>query len=233
VDPAALLLDVEGTTTPVDFVHTTLFSFARERLHAFLAETWSHPETRQDVERLRAEHVAQREAAPAWRDDPAGVAAYALWLMDRDRKATGLKSLQGRIWERGYRDGVLVGPVYPDVRPAFERWTRAGRRVAIFSSGSALAQRLIFGHSSAGDLTPFLCGYFDTTVGPKCEAESYGRIAAALGVAGAELVFVSDVAQELDAAASAGLQCALCVRDGGDSSTSSRHRVVRSFDDLP
>lgn len=231
MSPSAVLLDVEGTTTPVDFVHATLFGFARQRLRAFLADTWQDAATRIDVERLREEHARERDPPPAWREEPEAVAGYALWLMDRDRKATGLKSLQGRIWERGYLEGALGGPVYPDVRPAFERWKRAGRRVAIFSSGSVLAQRLIFGHSSAGDLTPFLCAYFDTTTGPKREAESYRRIAAALGEAPDRILFVSDVGAELDAAAAAGLECALCVREGD--AGESAHRVVRRFDELP
>lgn len=217
----------------MDFVHTTLFGFARERLATFLAETWSHAETRRDVELLRAERAAEREAAPAWSEAPGGVAAYALWLMDRDRKATGLKSLQGRIWEQGYRAGVLVGPVYPDVRPALERWRRDGRRVAIFSSGSVLAQRLIFGHSSAGDLTPLLSGFFDTATGPKRETDSYRRIAAALALAPERILFVSDVPAELDAAAGAGMGCALCVREGAPAPDPSAYAVVRTFDALP
>lgn len=229
---SAVLLDVEGTTTPVDFVHRTLFGYARERLAAFLAETWSDPVTRGDVERLRQEHASERETAPAWRDDPAAVTGYALWLMDRDRKAAGLKSLQGRIWEDGYRSGALLGPVYDDVPRALRRWKDAGRRVAIFSSGSVLAQRLIFGHSSAGDLTPLLSACFDTTTGSKREAGSYRRIAAALGEPAGRVLFVSDVAAELDAASEAGMQAALCVRDDVPSPASS-HRVVRSFDDLP
>lgn len=229
---AAVLLDVEGTTTPVDFVHQTLFAYARERLVAFLSASWTHAATRGDVERLRLEHVAEPEGAPPWIEDPAGVAGYASWLMDRDRKSTGLKSLQGRIWEEGYRSGALRGPVYDDVPRALRRWRDAGRRVAIFSSGSVLAQRLIFGHSSAGDLTPLLSAYFDTSTGPKREAESYRKIAAALGEPAPRILFVSDVAQELDAASAAGLQVALCVR-GEAPAAASGHRLVRSFDEIP
>lgn len=228
----ALLLDVEGTTTPIDFVYRTLFPYARERAGRFLADSWREPATQADVALLRAEHAAERESRPDWHDHAEAVTAWVHWLMDRDRKSTGLKSLQGRIWERGFERGELRGVVYDDVRPALERWTRQGRRVAIFSSGSVLAQRLLFGHSSAGDLTRFLSAYFDTTTGAKREAESYRKIAAALGEPASEVLFVSDVLDELDAAAGAGLQVALCVRDDPPGLASS-HQVVHGFDDLP
>ncbi|HET7292975.1 MAG TPA: acireductone synthase [Vicinamibacteria bacterium] len=227
----ALLLDVEGTTTPVDFVYGTLFPYARARLRSFLAEHWNEAEARADVARLAAEHVEDEATAPAWREEPACVAAYLAWLMERDRKSTGLKSLQGRIWEEGYVRGELSGAVYPDVPRAFERWRRAGRRVAIFSSGSVLAQRLLFAHSSAGDLSGFIEAYFDTTTGPKREPESYARIASALGLPPSELLFLSDIVAELEAARAAGLQTALCVRDGAATAASS-HRAVRSFDEI-
>ena len=125
--------------------------------------------------------------------------------MDRDRKSTALKSLQGRIWEAGYVSGELRSHLYPDVRPALERCRAQGRKIAIFSSGSVLAQRLLFAHTPDGDLTPLIDGFFDTTTGPKREPESYGRIAAALSVPPAAVLFVSDVAAELDAARAAGL----------------------------
>ena len=151
--------------------------------------------------------------------------------MDRDRKSTGLKSLQGRIWEGGFRAGALRAHVYPDVRPALERWRGQGRRVAIFSSGSVLAQRLLFAHTTEGDLTPMIDGYFDTTTGPKREAASYARIAAALGAPPAAVMFVSDVAAELDAARAAGLRTALCVREAAVPPASD-HPVLRSFGEL-
>ena len=132
--------------------------------------------------------------------------------MDQDRKSTGLKSLQGKIWEEGYRSGELKGEVYPDVLPALERWRKQGIDIAIFSSGSVQAQRSLFRNSVAGDLTRFIRAYFDTTTGPKREPESYGRIAAALERSPPEVLFVSDIAAELDAARAAGMQTALCVR---------------------
>lgn len=227
----AILLDVEGTTTPIDFVTQVLFPYARAHLAAFLERHREDAEVRDDLARLRDEHAADVQAnhePPPWSD---GV-HYVRWLIDRDRKSTGLKSLQGRIWEEGYREGALAGQVYPDVPPAFERWRSQGKRIAIFSSGSVLAQRLLFGRTAAGDLTGFVAAHFDTSTGAKGDPESYRRIAAALGCAPADVLFVSDVAAELDAARTAGMSTALCVR-GNEPTPSNDHAVVRSFDELP
>jgi len=233
----AVLLDIEGTTTPVDFVTRVLFPYARERVRDFLARRASV--VRDDLSLLFSEHRADERAGqspPPWRvDSPAVVidsaAAYVIWLMDRDRKSTALKALQGRIWEEGYRAGHLRGQVYADVPRAFARWRAQGREIAIFSSGSVLAQKLLFSRSDAGDLTPFLRAYFDTTTGAKAEAESYRKIARALGREPPAVLFLSDVAAELDAARSAGMATGLCVR-GGDPPPGPSHPVVRSFDEV-
>ena len=153
--------------------------------------------------------------------------------MDRDRKSTGLKSLQGKIWEEGYRTNDLRGEVYPDVPPALERWRRQGVDVAIFSSGSVQAQRSLFRNTTAGDLTRFIRAYFDTTIGPKREPGSYARIAAALERAPSEVLFLSDIGEELDAARTAGMQTALCVRTPGSTSPARGHPVIQAFDQLP
>jgi enolase-phosphatase E1 len=226
---AALLLDVEGTTTPLRFVHDVLFPYARAHAEEFLRRA-SRAETDALVSALRAEHERDGESPPPWRGDDEVRSAldYVFWLMDRDRKSTALKSLQGRIWEEGYVSGELRGEVYPDVAQAFARWRRQGRGIAIFSSGSVLAQRLLFRYSTAGDLTPHIRAYFDTTTGPKREAESYRRIAAGLERAPAEVLFVSDVALELDAARTAGMHTALCVREGAAPAGAS-HDVVHDF----
>lgn len=230
-----VLLDVEGTTTPVAFVYERLFPHARAELRAFL-ERQKDAATRADLEALHAQHAADRLAGlapPAWDAlaDTGAAAAYGHWLMDRDSKATPLKALQGRIWEQGYASGALSGEVYPDVPAALERWAGLGLGVWIFSSGSVLAQRLLFAHSSAGDLTPFLRGHFDTEVGAKREALSYERICAGIGLAARSVLFVSDVVPELDAARAAGLRTALCLR-GGSAHPGGTHAVVRSFDEL-
>lgn len=232
-----LLLDVEGTTTAISFVHDVLFPYARAHLREFLKRGAGDPDTREDLSALRAEREAEAEGgAPEWRgggpaETLASAAAYAEWLMDRDRKSTALKSLQGRIWKEGYRSGALESHVYPDVRPALERCRAQGRTVAIFSSGSVLAQRLLFAHTTEGDLTPLIQGYFDTTTGPKKEAGSYRRIADALPAAPAAVLFVSDVPAELDAARQAGMGTALCVR-GDAAPPASDHPVLRSFDGI-
>jgi enolase-phosphatase E1 len=231
--PGAVLLDVEGTTTPVDFVYRILFPYARERVPAFLEARGREAAVRAIVEGLREEHGKDAAAGrqPPSFEAPNAVAGYARWLIDQDRKATPLKTLQGLIWEEGFRNGDLRGQVYDDVPKAFERWQAAGRRMAIFSSGSVLAQRLLFANSDHGDLGRFIGAYFDTTTGPKREADSYGKIARALGVEPGGVLFVSDVVEELDAARAAGLETALCVREGA-LPAGSPHRAIRSFDAL-
>jgi enolase-phosphatase E1 len=225
----SVLLDVEGTTTPIRFVHDVLFPFSRERMPAFLAAHAGEAAVADDVAALRAAHALDAAAGrnpPAWD----GGGEYARWLIDQDRKATPLKSLQGRIWEEGYRSGVLRGQVYPDVRPAFERWTGAGKTVAIFSSGSVLAQRLLFAHSEAGDLERFLSAHFDTTTGPKAEAESYRRIASALGRSPSQVLFLSDVTAELHAARAVGMKTGLVAREMP--ATDAEHPVLADFASL-
>jgi len=231
---AAVLLDIEGTTTPLDFVHQTLFGYARSRVGKFLEHQWNDPEVRGDVARLSAEHVIEspEPSLPPWRDNAGGVAAYVNWLMQRDGKSTGLKSLQGKIWEEGYRSGELKGEVYPDVLPALERWRSQGIGIAIFSSGSVQAQRSLFKNTNAGDLSPFLRAYFDTTTGPKKEPRSYSRIAQALKCQPAEVLFISDVSAELDAARAAGMQTAFCVRKPAAAPVDGAHPVIHSFDEV-
>jgi enolase-phosphatase E1 len=206
----AVVLDIEGTTTPIAFVHTTLFGFVRERLTAFLAGRRGEPAVAAALARLADEHAV--EADPS-RPADAGE-AWIRWLMDRDRKSTGLKALQGLIWRDGYRSGELRSEIYDDVAPALERWHRAGLVVAIYSSGSIEAQQLLFAHSDHGDLTRWLDRYFDTTTGPKREADSYRRIAEALGLPPARIVFVSDIPAELDACRAAGMTGVLSIRPG-------------------
>ena len=233
--PSAYLLDVEGTTAPIDFVYRVLFPYARDRFLPFLAERASDPEVAAEVRGLSDEHrrdVAAGQKPPAWEDTPEGATTYALWLMDRDRKATALKALQGRIWEIGFEANELQASVYDDVTRALSRWQAAGRPVAIYSSGSVRAQKLLFAHTQAGDLTPQLQAFFDTTTGFKTEPDSYRRIAEAMGQEPAGILFVSDVGAELDAARSAGLQTALCARSEA-MPPAGAHRLVTSFDQLP
>ena len=234
-----LLLDIEGTTTSADFVFQVLFPFARGNLKDFIGETLSSDELRAEIHLLRREHRQDAEAGlnpTSWdeqSDDSLidSLVAYLGWLMERDRKSTPLKSIQGRIWEAGYLAGRLKGHVYSDVLPAFDRWRRRRKTICIFSSGSALAQRLLFQYSTAGDLTPYIERYFDTRIGSKKESQSYGRIAAELGCNPPDMLFISDVREELDAARQAGMKTALCVREQTEPVTLA-HWVIRTFDEV-
>jgi len=231
----AILLDIEGTTTPIAFVKDVLFPFARRNAGAFLAAHRHEPEVQSDLALLADEHAAERaeDAPPTESSNPL---PYLFWLMDRDRKSTALKALQGRIWRDGYESGALVSEVYADVVPALTRFRDAGIEVAIYSSGSVLAQHLLFGHTNAGDLPPLISAWFDTTTGGKKEAASYARIASELGLEPQQVLFVSDVAEELDAAKQAGMEVALCVRprmtEGEAEPMPSGHRIVRSLEEI-
>ncbi|HKQ74395.1 MAG TPA: acireductone synthase [Blastocatellia bacterium] len=217
-----VLLDVEGTTTPIDFVYKTLFPFARERVKDYLSRNWETAEARADLSQLRAEQsadFAQGLNPPTLEGESSAeqiesAVVYIHWLMDRDRKSTPLKTIQGRIWREGYFSGELLSQVFDDVGPAFARWRGQNKLICIYSSGSALAQQLLFGHTTFGDLTNYIFRYFDTTIGHKVEAGSYRRIAEELQLAPAEIVFISDVVAELDAARETGMNTILAVRPG-------------------
>jgi enolase-phosphatase E1 len=230
-----VLLDIEGTTTPIDFVYKVLFPYSRERVAEFLA--LHRADLGEDIEgllRANAEDIARGLNPPVIKSGTADeLAAYVRWLMDQDRKTTALKSLQGKIWEAGYRAGELHSQVFGDVPPAFKRWREQGKDICIYSSGSVLAQKLLFANTEAGDLTRFIRDYFDTNVGAKADAASYRRIADALELRPSGVVFVSDVTAELEAAASAGLDTLLCVRPGNHPQTgTSDYSVIRSFDEI-
>ena len=228
----ALVLDIEGTTTPIEFVYQILFPYARTHAAEYLARNQESSDCREAVALLRKEHAADPPADVALDFSPATIVAYVHWLMDRDRKSPGLKALQGLIWRDGFKSGELRGQVYPDVAPAFERWRRRGLDIYIYSSGSVLAQQLLFGSTQAGDLTKFLKGYFDTAVGPKTSPDSYRVISERIHVASSEILFVSDVLQELDAARASGMRTTLSVRGGDPTSGSEVHPVIRSFDEI-
>lgn len=229
-----ILLDIEGTTTSVDYVFSVLFPFAQDNVAAFLQSHHDSPSVEADLQLLRQEYEADRTqgiSIPEWDDNiTTGVVPYIRYLINVDRKSTGLKSLQGKIWEQGYRDGTLRAHIFSDVKPAFERWTKAGKQLFIFSSGSVLAQQLLFRHTEVGDLTGFLSGYFDTATGAKKEADSYRKIAQTIGLPPESILFISDVTDELRAAQSAGMQTLLSVRPGNHSSDSQGFEVVTSFD---
>ncbi len=212
----AVVLDIEGTTTAISFVHRELFPFARARLDDFLAGGL-------DAEAAAAVAAVQAEA-------PGVPVADTLraWI-DADRKAGPLKLIQGRIWRAGFESGELEAHLYPDVAHALAGWQQGGIRLAVYSSGSQEAQRLLFAHSVAGDLEDLFDDFFDTSVGAKREAASYATIAARLGVAPGRILFLSDVAEELDAAAAAGLLTCQLVRAEDGTRPTDRHRTAPDF----
>ncbi|HEX8369724.1 MAG TPA: acireductone synthase [Pyrinomonadaceae bacterium] len=216
----AILLDIEGTTTPIDFVHRTLFPFAFERIGEYLERNFDSIQP--ELAELRAEHARDFEngfdvpplAETTRKNAIKSLTNYLHFLIRADRKSTPLKSLQGKIWQQGYEAGELVSPVFDDVPAAFERWKNQGKTIAIYSSGSVLAQKLLFKYTNHGDLTPFISAYFDTRVGHKREAESYRKIASTLSFPQVEILFISDIIEELDAAHSAEMKVLLTIRPG-------------------
>ncbi len=201
----AIVTDIEGTTSSIDFVHQSLFPYARAHLRAFLRAHAGEPAV--------AEQIAETSRLEGRALDVDAAAAVLERWIDEDRKLTPLKALQGMIWAQGYAAGELKGHVYPDTAPQLRRWHAQGQRLYVYSSGSVEAQKLIFGHSDAGDLTPLFSGYFDTRIGGKREADSYRAILKELALPGAEVLFLSDVGEELDAAREAGMHTCQLLRD--------------------
>ena len=223
--PRGILLDIEGTTSAISFVFDVLFPYARRELPRFLDLNWN----RDDVRSARAQIA--RDAATALHERSA-LESHLLDLMDRDVKATGLKQLQGLIWEEGYAAGELRSHVYDDVPPALRRWAARGGDVRIYSSGSIAAQKLFFAHTEHGDLLPLLNGHYDTTTGPKTAKSSYDAIVRAFELPAREVLFLSDAPAELDAARQAGLLTGLAVRPGNKPMPGCNHPCFEAFDSL-
>ena len=220
--PRAVLTDIEGTTTSIAFVKEVLFPYARAHLPGHVA---AH---RTDAQVRRCLDDARAAAGDPVMSDDAVVALLLRWL-DEDQKITPLKTLQGLVWAAGYESGELKSHVYDDAVAALGVWHAAGLLLYVFSSGSIAAQRLLFGHTTHVDLTPLFSGYFDTTIGSKLEASSYRSIVRSLGLLPGDLLFLSDHAGELDAAAAAGMRT-ICL-DRGEALLPARipHRSVSTF----
>jgi enolase-phosphatase E1 len=238
---SALLLDIEGTTTPIDFVYEVLFPYARARAKDFLARHLSDEAVQKDLAALQEENradVSRGLDAPRLSARPdesqlESIVAYVHWLMRQDRKSTPLKSLQGKIWEEGYQRSELHSVIFPDVPRAFDDWHKNNKDICIYSSGSRLAQQLLFRHTEAGDLTGLIRDYFDTNIGAKAEPESYNLIARALALRPSEVLFISDVTAELRAAREAGMQALLSVRPGNPPQPDQeRYRVIHALDEI-
>ncbi len=233
----AILLDIEGTTTPIDFVYQTLFPYASRNLESFLRERAQDPEIQSLIQDLRAQHEVDDHNGlepPAWVNHPdearlRSSAAYGQWLIARDSKCTPWKSLQGKIWQQGFARGELRGEVFPDVPFAFERWQRQKKIICIYSSGSILAQQLLFSTTASGDLTSYISVFFDTHVGAKTEGESYKKIAASFSYPPHQFLFISDAVKEIAAAQSVGMQAVICVREEHPTPTSGAAGVIHDF----
>jgi enolase-phosphatase E1 len=233
-----ILLDVEGTTTPVGFVYKTLFPYASRKLEPFLRERAQDAEVRTIIQELHGQHQQDERNGlqpPAWSNDSEesrlhSIVAYGQWLIARDSKCTPLKSLQGKIWQQGFLKGELRGQVFPDVPAAFERWRRQKRTICIYSSGSVLAQQNLFRTTPYGDLTAHISVFFDTRVGTKTDGESYRKIIASFSREPQQFLFISDVVKEIEAARSVGMQALLCERDPHPSAPSNDDTAIHTFD---
>ncbi|MBM3461042.1 MAG: acireductone synthase [Armatimonadetes bacterium] len=227
----AVVLDIEGTITPISFVYDTLFPYAHDHAARFLREHWHEDDVQQDVEALRdlsAVPEIPRNGDVSGMVEAAAACVHA--LIHEDRKVTPLKSLQGKIWKEGYERGQLRGEFYDDALRAMARWSAEGIVLAIYSSGSVEAQQLLFRHSGQGDLTDMISGWFDTTTGPKRERESYEKIAEELEIDPSRILFATDVAAEARAASEAGFQVLILARLGNPAQPPHDFRAEADFE---
>ncbi|WP_415757119.1 acireductone synthase [Pseudomonas sp. LT1P18] len=215
----AILTDIEGTTSAVSFVFDVLFPYAAKHLPDFVRHNAARADVAEQLDAVR------RDTNEPNADVERVIDILLQWIAE-DRKATPLKALQGMVWEQGYQAGELKGHVYPDAVEALKRWHPEGYKLFVYSSGSIQAQKLIFGCSEAGDLSPLFSGYFDTTSGPKREAKSYERITQSIGLDASQILFLSDIVEELDAARTAGMATCGLAREGGELAG---HMTVDSF----
>lgn len=219
----AILTDIEGTTSSLSFVKDVLFPYSRAHLADFVRAQAHTPTVRaqlDEVSRLAGRTLTLDEV----------IAQLIAWI-DADKKITPLKALQGLIWEAGYKQGDYQGHMYEDAVRQLRAWKQRGLKLYVFSSGSVLAQKLLFGHTAWGDLTPLFSDYFDTTIGNKREAAAYHAIAGKIDLPPADILFLSDIREELDAAHAAGMHTVWLVRDGAPP-TDARHPLARNFDEV-
>lgn len=220
-----ILCDIEGTTTSISFVHKVLFPIASQQMSAFIGDNWGSDLVSSEVAKVVSEHPQVENTAQ-------GISDYFLDLIKQDKKDTTLKSIQGKIWQQAYDTGKVKGHIYADVLPAWQEWIKQGKQIYIYSSGSVKAQKLIFGFSEQGDLTQYLSGYFDTNVGGKKDSASYQAILQELGAEAQEVLFLSDVPAELEAAQAAGMQVVQLKRADNEAFEASDFRTVTTFAEL-
>lgn len=221
----AIVTDIEGTTSSISFVKDVLFPYARQHMAAFVRDKQHDPAVKKLLDDVR-----QTVNQPDLSVD--GVIQHLVAWIDQDKKVTPLKALQGLIWEKGYADGDFHGHMYDDAVTNLRRWQQQGLKLYVYSSGSIYAQKLLFGHTAFGDLTPLFAGYFDTTTGAKGDTTSYQKIAQAIGLPAAQILFLSDIPAELDAAKQAGMQTTQLVRDA-QCQRAAGHSQVADFSAIP
>jgi enolase-phosphatase E1 len=219
----AIVTDIEGTTSSISFVHDVLFPYAKEHIAEFIRNNAKDPSVSPHLNDVRLE--AGEEL------DIEGIISQLKHWIDLDEKITPLKALQGLIWEKGYKEGDFFGHIYPDAVNNLKKWHKQGIRLYVYSSGSVYAQKLLFSHTEFGDLTGLFSGYFDTKIGAKVEAQSYKNILNELKLPGEEVLFLSDIENELNAAKQAGMQTYCLVRMDSPGVTSG-HTQVSSFDQI-
>lgn len=219
----AIVTDIEGTTSSISFVKDVLFPYARKRLPAFVVTHADKPDVQHWL------HEAAREAGLVSASEQEIIDLLIEWI-DSDRKSTALKALQGLIWADGYQDASFRAHIYEDAARCLQKWAAAGIPLYVYSSGSVPAQKLLFEHTEAGDLTTVFSGYFDTETGAKRESTSYARIAESIELPPSEILFLSDVVEELDTARDAGMQTILLARGSDGCPADSGHRCVVNFD---
>ncbi|MEO7325711.1 MAG: acireductone synthase [Dokdonella sp.] len=218
-----ILTDIEGTTSSISFVKEVLFPYSRERLPAFVVTHTDNPDVQHWL------HEAAKEAGLVSATQQEIIDLLLAWI-DADRKSTALKALQGMIWQDGYTSGEFRAHIYPDAANQLREWQAIGMKLYVYSSGSVPAQKLLFAHTEAGDLTDCFSGYFDTEVGAKRDADSYRCIAVAIGSPESDILFLSDIVEELDAARAAGMQTTLLARVPAQCDAASSHPCVTTFD---
>lgn len=232
----AILLDIEGTTSSVSFVYDVMFPQVRRDLNSFLENNWEDTGVQLACDQIAqdAGHASvEGWCGPNSMDQRENIEAEVVRLMDGDVKATGLKQLQGLIWRHGFEGGEMKAHVYSEVPGCLKQWREAGIDLRIYSSGSVQAQHLFFGHTEVGNLLSLFSGHYDTTIGSKKESLSYEKISSDWSIPAAEILFISDVVAELDAAKSAGLATLLCVRPGNaEVDPNHGHEVIESFDQV-
>ncbi len=224
---AWIITDIEGTTTSIDFVHSVLFPYSRTQMREFVQKYRDTPEIREILTRLWQEDL-NRSASE--RIDLELIVAKLIGWIDEDKKHSLLKALQGKIWKAGYENGHYRSHVYSDVPPALKDWHERGINLAVYSSGSVEAQKLLFTYSEYGDLTPYFKKYFDTAIGSKRDSSSYRNIFARCEANADDCLFLSDISEELDAAHTAGMQTYQLLRPG--TKPSPQHKGVQCFADI-